>query len=275
MTKSLNEGAGCVAGGGLELLAQLDGLLHVDLDGEDEVRRGRLGLGHPARDGLLQAREVLRRGLAAAGLLSPETTGGRPLRRLLAARGSGSASGAPPAAAAPRPPVAASPLAAASTSALTIRPPGPVPFSAGELEAHLARHPPRDRRGLDAVAAAVCRSARPSRPRAGARLAAPPRAWPSAGACPRSSSARLRLLGRRAPPRRPRLLGAAPRPRRRLGPSPMPRDRLADRQRVALLGHDRRACRPGRPRRSCWPCPSRSRRARRPRLTSSPSDLAT
>ena len=51
--------------------------------------------------------------------------------------------------------VAAPPLAAASTSAFTIRPPGPGALQLAELDAHLARHPLGDGRGLDAVAAAV------------------------------------------------------------------------------------------------------------------------
>src|SRR5919206_382432 len=46
------------ARGGLELLAELDGLLHVDLECDDEVRRRRLGLGHPPRDRPLQPREL-------------------------------------------------------------------------------------------------------------------------------------------------------------------------------------------------------------------------
>ncbi len=59
---------GLLAGGGLELPAQLDGLLHVDLDVEHEVRRRGLGLRHPPGDRLLQAREVLVGDVPAAAL---------------------------------------------------------------------------------------------------------------------------------------------------------------------------------------------------------------
>ena len=151
----VERGGGLVAGRGLELLAQRDGLLHVDLDGDDEVGRGRLRLGHPPRDGLLQAREVLLGGLAAAGLLVAGDDGAG--TAAFGARGVGApASAGASASAGPRPRRSRRrPSAAASTSAFTIRPPGPVPFELAELDAHLARHPPGDGRGLDAVAAAV------------------------------------------------------------------------------------------------------------------------
>ena len=57
-----------LGGRGLEPLAEVDGLLHVDVDVEHEVRRRGLRLRHPPRHGLLQPREVLRGGLALAGL---------------------------------------------------------------------------------------------------------------------------------------------------------------------------------------------------------------
>ena len=149
------------------------------------------------------------------------------------------------------------PLAAASTSALTIRPPGPLPSSSAELDAHLARHPLRDRRGLDAAVAVARRCPRTPAPR---RARAPG----SRRACRcRRTPPRPRPPRRRAPPARPRrptprLLarrscsasaGAPPRPAapRRLlavvgaaalGAVAELRDRLADRERVPLLGDD-------------------------------------
>ena len=259
---------GLVAGGGLELLAQRDGLLHVDLDGEDEVGRGRLRLGHPPRDGLLQAREVLLRGLAAAGLLvaGDDGSGDVLLRRLFLRRGAGassSGSGAapPPSAGASASAVAAPPLAAASTSAFTIRPPGPEPFELAELDAHLARHPLGDRRGLDAVAAAV----------AGGRLGLRGRRLGRLLALAVAGAVLLFGLGLGLAPRLVGLLllppPAAPRPPR----APRPRRRSRSRHRAARSSRRPGACRPpwprssacrrSRPRRSCWPCPSRSRRA--------------
>ena len=110
-----------LGGGRLELLAQVDGLLHVDVDVEHEVRRGGLRLRHPPRDRLLEAREVLRRRLALAGLRVAGHDRRRGLALLLLRLGLGPAAGASA--------FAPSPLAAASTSALTIRPPGPVPWS--------------------------------------------------------------------------------------------------------------------------------------------------
>ena len=86
---------GVVAGSRLELLAERDGLLHVDLEREHEVRRGRLGLGHPARDRLLQPREVLDRRSRRGPCRH------RPSRRPSAPRAS-----APPRPASPRPPPA-------------------------------------------------------------------------------------------------------------------------------------------------------------------------
>ena len=106
-----------LADGPLELLAELDGLRHVDLGGDDELRRGRLGLGHPPRDRLLQPREVLDRRLAAAAgavTCGAFSFGGAGFS---AFSSSSFSLGAP------------SP-AAASTSAFTIRPPGPEPSSA-------------------------------------------------------------------------------------------------------------------------------------------------
>ena len=136
----VERGRGLVAGGGLELLAELDGLLHVDLDVEHEVGRGGLGLRHPPRDRLLQAREVLVGDVAAAALavlLRRGDGGGHVLLRLLlggaAAASSASCGGASASAVAVPPP-----SAAASTSAFTIRPPGPA-----ALELRRARRPSR------------------------------------------------------------------------------------------------------------------------------------
>ena len=157
---------------------------------------------------------------------------------------------APPAR--PEPPPARGPAAIArSTSALTIRPPGPEPESA-------ARSSPFSLAIRRARGEALTLPSPLGRAGAGASAAAPARG-PAAV----------------APPRRPRL---APPPQRasrlalrrgavagRLLPClAHPRDHLADRQRVPLL---RRGSRPGSrrraPRRPCWPCRSRSRPAPR------------
>ena len=151
-----------------------------------------------------------------------------------------------------------------------------------ELEAQLARHPPRDRRRLHALAVLPARPSasaallgasslglrpRLRRPRARRRLVARVlvvRLLVLVARTRRSSSC---VLARRP---RPRLLvlRLVSRPRRRPTtpppPSPMLRDRLADRRACRPPWPRSRACPPRRPRRSCWPCPSRSRRAPRP-----------
>ena len=75
-----------------------------------------------------------------------------------------------------------------------------------------------------------------------------------------------RRLARRAVARRLgllRRLGRRAVARRRLAAGADARDDLADGQRVALLGDDRQRAGACRPRRSSWPCRSRSPRARR------------
>ena len=100
----------------------IDRLLHVDVGLQREVGDGRPRLGHPPRDHLLRPRSSSTRtsplAVAGAGLGEREPCGRR--RREPAFRGSGRAR---------RPP------AAASTSAFTIRPPGPVPVSDARFDA--------------------------------------------------------------------------------------------------------------------------------------------
>ena len=123
--------------------------------------------------------------------------------------------------------------AAASTSAFTIRPPGPEPSSRASSTPSSPRHPPRDRRGLDAlaVAAAVSRLGRSS-----VAVAVFASALSGSGS---GVSASGSGSSPPAPPSPPRsagslvlVLGAA----RRLAGLADPRDHLADRERVALLG---------------------------------------
>ena len=159
--------------------------------------------------------------------------------------------------------------AAACTSAFTIRPPGPEPSS-------WASSTPSSRAMRRATGDAFTRSPSPAPLPLGARVLVavppdwvspppsppppPPRARPSRRPPRRRRPRRLAPRPRRAaPPRRRRPLPRRPRPRsrRRRLPSPRPatrrrrlavsarlarvadaRDRLADRQRVALLGHD-------------------------------------
>ena len=238
---------GVVAGRGLELLAERDGLLHVDLEREHELRRGRLGLGHPARDRLLEPREVLDRRLA------PARCRRRPTRPAFGASRSGASSAGVSSAASGSASAACLPLpAAASTSALTIRPPGPEPGQARQLDAQLARHPARDRRGLHAAVALVGLAAAaaprcatglglldlaPSRPRRARRVSsAPPPASCAGASSPASSS--------------PACSAARPRPRRR--PSRRrPRRSSRSSRRPA-------ACRPPWPRSSATPAWSAS-----------------
>ena len=129
------------------------------------MRRRRLRLGHPPRDELLRARELLDGDVAlgGAGLRgTPPALGGS---GRAAPAGLGRArppprAGAAPAglgrsASAPRPRAPSPPDAAASTSALTIRPPGPLPSQRGQVDAVLAGDAARDGRGLGAAAVAV------------------------------------------------------------------------------------------------------------------------
>ena len=215
MTKSLNEGAGCVAGGGLELLAQLDGLLHVDLDGEDEVGRGRLRLGHPPRDGLLQPREVLLGGLAAAGLLvaGDDGRGDVLLRRLLLLRGGAGASSSFGGCLLLRRGLGLGGRGAALGGGLDVGLHDPAAragaLELAELDAHLARHPLGDGRGLDAVAAAVAGGRLGLRGRRLGRLLA----LAVAGGAPPRAPPRPAAPRRRAPPPASLLVGGG-RPRR-------------------------------------------------------------
>src|SRR3954452_25622921 len=78
-------GRALVLGEGLELLAQLDRALHVDVHREREVRDGRLRLGHPAGDDLLDPRGLLD-GDVALALLTGRRLLGLALGRLLALR---------------------------------------------------------------------------------------------------------------------------------------------------------------------------------------------
>ena len=107
------------------------------------VRRGRLGLGHAPGDGLLELGELDDLHLALGGLgLLGDPGGARPARA-----GAGAAVGAVRARTAGG--------ESLSTSALTIRPPGPEP-EALQIEPPIPRDPLGDRRGLDpAVAAAA------------------------------------------------------------------------------------------------------------------------
>ena len=254
-------------GRGLELLAQGDGALHVDVGGDGELGDGRLGLRHPPRDDLLGARELLDADVALGGAGLGDARGrrrgargrcglrARPRRRGRRG-GRGLAAGAGAACAAP----GAAPDAAASTSAFTIRPPGPVPCRRGEVDALLARDAPRDRRCLRRARRCPPAKARPPaarrrglRRRRG-RLGRGGRRGRGRRLARRAVARRLGLLGR---------LGLRAVAGRRLAAGADARDDLADGQRVALLGDDRQRARRCRPRRSSWPCRSRSRRARR------------
>ena len=227
----------------LELVAQLDRALHVDVHRQREVRDRRLRLGHAAGDDLLDPRGLLDGDLALAGL-----AGGRlvALGRLLlsfssaagcssasasagsASRACGSSCSAPSFSA-----FAPAPDAAASTSALTIRPPGPVPsISTGRCRA----------RGRSA--------ARPARPSAGRRC--PRRRGRTR---PRAPPARCRPSPRAPRAARPR----APRPPRLRAPPPAPR-----RRRPRPRPPPRRP-----PRKSSWRC-RRRRTSRRRRRRSPP-----
>ena len=92
----------------LQALAQLHRRRHVHVEGEREVRSGGLRLGHAPRHGLLEAGELV-------------DLHRRPWRRPRRGRAPARCGGAASPRRAPLPP------AAASTSAFTIRPPGPVP----------------------------------------------------------------------------------------------------------------------------------------------------
>ena len=274
MTKSLNDGAGWSPAAALSCLRSSTASSMSTSVGEHEVGRGRLRLRHPPRDGLLQAREVLRGRLAAAGLLVAGDDGrGDVLLRRLFLGGRGRLGLA---ARAPSPPWRAPPprrsrrrpCAAASTSALTIRPPGPEPlswpsstpisrairFATGEA---LTRSPPPLPEGASACAGAGSG--------ASSRLPLPEVSSSSSSSASGSSLAR-RSPPRPRPPRAPRPWALPPRrrprPRRRLTRRPAAR---SSRRPGACRPPSPRssACRRSRPRRSCWPCPSRSRRALR------------
>jgi hypothetical protein len=123
----LNDGAGSppAAASAFELGPRGDRALHVD-DGLDrEVGDRRLRLGHPPRDDLLGARELLVAHVALGGPGLGDGRGGRsgggerlPRARPGAAGGGAAATGAADASPVP------------STSPRTIRPPGPLPRTA-------------------------------------------------------------------------------------------------------------------------------------------------
>ena len=122
---------------GVELARALDQrvrLRHVDRHGE--LEDGHLpGLGQPAGDRPADARE--RNRLDLVGHAEPERPALAPGRGAARRR---------------------RPMLARSTSSATIRPSGPVPVRPTELEPALARHPARERRGLDAPGRLVPRA---------------------------------------------------------------------------------------------------------------------
>ena len=193
---------------------KVDRRVHGDLGLHLEVRDRRLRLGHAPRDHLLQTGEL------ACRRRAPGTgRGSRPLA------GGGRRDGGR---AAPTP-------AAASTSALTMRPRGPLPLSASRAMPCAPASAPRQRRG----------ARRPSRG-AGAGAAAEPSAGSRPGRAQRLGRRRRPRLGRHADPAR-----SARRPRPCRPPPPRSPARPA-------LGRVR----------SSSPCRSRSRAApgrRRPR----------
>ena len=209
-----------VAGGVLELGAQRAGGGHVDVGGDREVGDGRLGFGHAAGDDLLQARELLDVDLALGagrgGL-------GRGRRRRGAA--AGGASGAAWRAR------SAGASAAASTSDFTMRPSGPVPTMALQVDVALAGDASGQWRCLHAVAAVAgprrrARRWRRRRRRPGRAALRPGRGRMGAGL------GGVARVSARAPRREP-LRGGG-----RLGSLADGRDHRADRQGRALGRHD-------------------------------------
>ena len=186
-----------VPGGRLELLAELDRVLHVDLAGEHELRRGRLGLRHPARDRLLQPRELLDRGRALAGV-APDTTGlGTSRSGSSSRRGLGLLPRLPPFCARRRLDVGLHDPAAR-----------PGALQRRQLDAQVTRHPARDRRRLHPAVAVVGLRGALGR-RDGRRLLL---ALGLRRGVLRARHVRARRLGLRAPPR---ARARAPRPARR------------------------------------------------------------
>ena len=139
----------------------------------------------------------------------------------------------------------------------------PGALQAGEVDALLARDAPRDRRGLRAAAVDAV-PARPSEP-AAACAGSGSGAAAGGSAVAAGAAAGGASLGPPLPDASACCVASAgaPSPRRRLAAGADARDDLADGQRVALLGDDRQRAGACRPRRSSWPCRSRSPRARR------------
>ena len=142
-------------------------------------------------------------------------------------------------------------------------------LDAGEVEPELARHPPRDRRRLHApVARPRAPSARASSSRlllASARLGLFVGSSSSSSSSGSSSSAsRSSSSSGSSSPSSASLVVSSSSSRTTAAALADPRDRLADRRACRPPWPRSRACRTRRPRRSCWPCPSRSRRAPRP-----------
>ena len=130
-----------------------------------------LGLGQAARDHLAH---VVERDLVVGGRGGGAAGAGAGCRRLRGRRRRASASGRRAAGRAP-------PLSAASMSALTIRPCGPLPFRLCEIEPGLRRHPARQRARRDPLAADR-RLAWPPSPRRPAPLRLLGQPWPRGAA---------------------------------------------------------------------------------------------
>ena len=256
-------------GGGLELLAQLDGALHVDVGGDGELGHRRLGLRHPPRDDLLGARELLDADVALGGARLGDARGRRGRRRGGAER---------PAARRPGPRRARPARPGAACGAARPAPRG----GAGRGGLDVGLHDPPARARCPAGAERSMPCSRAMRRATGDAFARPPlpsdegvagrrrrglRAGAAAGGSAVAAAVgRGRRLARRAVARRLGLLGRLGLRAvagRRLAAGADARDDLADGQRLALLGDDRQRARRCRPRRSSWPCRSRSPRARR------------